>query len=759
MISAWPRIVAWLLLLGGCALLLMARLQFSYDLGLFLPSPETPAQKVLIERLGTGPASRFMFLGLASEGSHSLDAERVATIADALRSSPEFNRVLSEPPEADLEQIPTPVFDNRYLLSEERLSGQKLIDELRLRAAQYALFAGEEFNYLLRHDPTHASIDLLSRLAATRGSGGAWQTPENESVLLIETAAPAFDVAAQERAVAAIDTVLASESDLHVTLTGVGAFSASLKETIRSEAEWRSLWASLGLIAVLLIAYRQLRVILLAAMPLLSGALVGLTAVAVLFDEVHGITLAFGFTLLGVAIDYPLHLLSHSRTQWATKAMRGIWPTMRLGLLSTLLAYLAIAFSGAVGLAQLGVFTAVGLALSAAVTRWLLPPLTAHKRLQESEGPAPATVLRLTPLVLLLTGSAVLLLWQWGKPVWNNDLAALSPVPAELLTKDQSFRDAVGTPEMRYVVALSEADLQAVLRATEKLDQALAKSSHSHGLEGWQAVTLLLPSRETWERRRDALPGPQTLSSWIEEAAAGTPFKAQALEPFAQAVAQSRQREPLTLDDFSDSPMRGWIDNQLYFNGQNWISLVTLFGVKQPAQLSQWLSQYREGSGGNAMLVDFKGASESLVADYRGHTLKVLLIALVLILMLLSWRTRMARSLWCLATVMGSVVFSALCLWTLGGPLNLYHMMALLLVAGLGLDYALFLSRPETLLQGQRDTRHALYACAASTIVAFGVLGLSGIPALNALGSTVALGSAICLLTARLGARVRYRTR
>jgi predicted exporter len=97
--------------------------------------------------------------------------------------------------------------------------------------------------------------------------------------------------------------------------------------------------------------------------------------------------------------------------------------------------------------------------------------------------------------------------------------------------------------------------------------------------------------------------------------------------------------------------------------------------------------------------------------------------------------------------VIVSLGLAALLLRLLMGPLNLYHLVGLLLVAGIGLDYALFLGR------GGADARHAVGACAASTVGAFLVLATSSIPALHALGASVSTGAALCYLAASWGAR------
>jgi predicted exporter len=96
----------------------------------------------------------------------------------------------------------------------------------------------------------------------------------------------------------------------------------------------------------------------------------------------------------------------------------------------------------------------------------------------------------------------------------------------------------------------------------------------------------------------------------------------------------------------------------------------------------------------------------------------------------------------------------------LGVALTLFHLIALVLAAGLGLDYALFFERSAQVddvesAAEQRRTLHALLVCVASTALVFGLLALSTIPVLNALGGTVALGVAVhfCLALLLAGSR------
>jgi predicted exporter len=124
-------------------------------------------------------------------------------------------------------------------------------------------------------------------------------------------------------------------------VSGAGQFSVLMEGRTRNAAQALGLTATIGMIVILLVAYRSVGSVILSALPLASAALAGVAVVAALFGSVHGITLAFGFTLIGVAQDYPLHLMSHRRIDKKPgEVAQAHWPTLATGIASTCIAYL-----------------------------------------------------------------------------------------------------------------------------------------------------------------------------------------------------------------------------------------------------------------------------------------------------------------------------------------------------------------------------------------------------------------------------------
>ena len=92
-----------------------------------------------------------------------------------------------------------------------------------------------------------------------------------------------------------------------------------------------------------------------------------------------------------------------------------------------------------------------------------------------------------------------------------------------------------------------------------------------------------------------------------------------------------------------------------------------------------------------------------------------------------------------------------------GVELNLFHLVSLILAAGLGLDYALFFDHAGDDHAEQLRTLHAVIVCSLTTLLVFALLATSSIPVLRAIGGTVALGVAFNFVLALLIVRAPVR--
>jgi predicted exporter len=755
------RVGGWLAVALLATWLIAARLQITVDLAYFLPAPTTEQEAVLVNRLGQGPGSRLIFISLAAGENTDLDA-LVEDVRASLKQTGLFTRVTNGQLDSDIVDIPATIWRNRYLLVDIDTSDVGLRDAVHARLADLAVLTDHDATRLFAADPYLASLTVLEQLAGPALSGAAdWVSDDGATAYLIaETHAPAFDGNAQQAAVRTIRKFVADMGGRDLELYGVGVYGAELQATIKSEARFRSLLASIAIALVLLLAYRDWRVLLIGGVPLMLGGVAGLATVAALFGKVHGITLAFGFTLFGVAIDYPLHVISHLRGNSPSSRTNLIWPTLRLGAFSTVVAYLAIAGAGSVGLAQLGCFSAVGTLVALWATRTLVPGLIdRYGRLTVPTAVPKRATMNPTHAIWvigLMVGAGLLIVRP--APIWTNDLSSLTPISAERLERDSELRMALSAPDIRHLLIVRNTDRQKVLERTEALAERLAQAARDGIIDHAQSVTTLLPSATTQRERREQLGATTEWPARIARAIADTPFRIDAFAPFGQDVARTVGDAALiTSDDYRDTSLETLVTGGLYFDGEQWVSVVTLSGLRDIATLRAIAIT----DAPDVSLVDLKDASLSLVERYRSRALFVLMIAFAVIGALLVWQIGLTgRSLWILGTLSTAILLTTGLTAQFLGTLSLFNLVATVLVAGLGLDYCLFLSRRNSDAADARDTRHAIHACVASTLAAFTVLAFSSVPVLHSIGLTVAVGVSVNYLLARFGLRSaerRYR--
>ena len=749
---------AWIVLALLSAWVLFDRLEFSFDLTAFFPNQTSLSEEVLLEQFRNGPGSRLLVIGLngAADGELAKASDR---LRDSLSGSELFLNVSNG--ELDLESgtVPQPLDLYYLLLSDIDYGLHSLQQAFENRTRDLAMGGGKALIELIARDPFLATLDLARKLAPADINNEMWVAADGSVVLMAETRASAVDLEGQAVAIEAVREAFDSLSKppgLTLEMTGVGVFGVELQSLIRSEAQTRSLLASLALALVIGFFYRNLRMLLLAVLPLAMGFLLGLAALALAFDKVHGITLAFGFTLLGITIDYPLHLFSHAKTS-SRQAIHAIWPTLRIGALSTVVVYLGLVFAGSEGLAQLGLFSATGVTTALLVTRFwlpgLLPPAGDQAEAGRSDRAEEAIAFRANygPAAISLVVAVAFCAFSWSGSPWNDDISSLSPVPDSRIATDTGLRAAAGTADMSHQLVLHADSLPRLLQDGEQLDRLLQSAADSGAIESWQSVSILLPSPATFSARQNSIPSTSILNQRVVEAAEGTPFRSDAFSPFVESTERARTLPPLTPDHYRDTALASWLGSHLLQVRDQWVALVSLRGLNQELlrkEFAQW-----DGFDQRLEWVDVRKSSITLMENYRLGALQVLSVASVIVIAILLFGYRRFRSVpWVMLSVLSALAVTVAGANLGQGAMTVIHLVALLLVLGLGLDYALFMSRSENPAERSASAQ-AVIACAISTTLTFGILATSSIPLLRFLGLTVALGSTASFLIAWSGSR------
>ncbi|KML01768.1 MULTISPECIES: MMPL family transporter [Burkholderia] len=782
-------VLVWLLALVACGVAI-GRAHFTADLSAFLPSSPSAGQRVLVDQLRDGIVSRLILVAIDG-GDAATRAALSRRVAGTLRADPQFAAVHNGEASNDARDRQF-IFDHRYLLSPavtpQRFSAgglhQALGDSLDLLSSSAGLVA----KAMLPRDPTGevaALVDQLDGAAQPASRDGVWASRDGtRAVLVVQTAAAGSDTDAQARAIDAVRRAFAAAKQAvpnaaaTLAMTGPGVFSVDTRDTIRHDVERLSTASVVLIVALLLTLYRSPRTLALGLLPVLTGVAAGIAAVGVAFGTVHGLTLGFGTTLIGEAVDYSIYLFVQSaqagtrgaaRPADATRAwVAAYWPTIRLGVLTSVCGFASMLFSGFPGLVQLGLYSIVGLTAAALVTRFVLPHLRGeHVAIRDvsrigavlARAADAAPRLRWPLAVLVIAAGATLVLHRDG--LWSRELAALSPVPAQAQALDARLRADVGAPDVRYLVVIAAPTEQAALERAERVAAQLQPLVDRGALAGFETPARFLPSDAAQRARLASLPDADALAARMRDAVANQPIAVRPglFAPFIADVEAARHARLLTRADLRGTSMALAVDALLTERDGRWSAMLPLRApdaarAAQPASsldATPIRAAVARAGVPDALFVDMKAEADRLYVNYVHEDIQLSLagFAAIAVLLLIALRSprRVVRAL---APLVAAVLVVTAGFALAGVPLTILHLVGMLLIVAVGSNYALFFCKRDDAQPVTPHTLVSLLIANLATVAGFGLLALSRVPLLETFGLTVGPGAMLALAFAAI---------
>lgn len=757
-----------LLALGG---VWIARSTYSADLSAFLPRSPDTQQRVLIDQLRSGTPARTLLLGIEG-GDAARRAAASRALAQRLKASGRFEQVQNGAyDDPAWQRTGAWLLAHRYLLSPNVAAERFTVEGLRAAMDDTLSLlgtpAGEAVKGTLERDPTGelgAVVEALVPAAAPRMEQGVWVSrTQPRALLLLTTTAAGADLDGQALALQALDAAFAPEvaQGLVLRISGAPLFAVQSRAQIQREVVQLALVGTLVMGALLTAAFASLRALVVAFLPVASGVVAGIVAVSLVFGTVHGITLGFGSTLIGEAVDYAIYYLIQARAGAALGGWRhwlaDSWPTVRLGLWTSVCGFAALVFSGFPGLAQLGVFSIAGLCGAAACTRWVLPVLmptgAAGSRLRQRLGALGWRCVQRLPAGRWPLRAAGVLAVAWlgvhHAGIWRGDLASLSPVPAAAQALDASLRADLSASDARLMVIAQGADREAALQAAEQASVRLEGLVGAGVIAGYDSPTRVLPSLAQQAARRGALPSRAVLADQLARAAAGGPLPAGRLGAFLDDVQAAREMPPITAEQLRGTALAPLV-NAMLFQGSGpdaaWFALLPLTPMADRPLIAQEVAPSLQGLAG-VQVLDIKTQLDALYGRYLHEALLQALLGGAAVVALLAAALRSWRRLLAVCEpLLFAVVLTLAGLAALGLPLGILHLVGLLLVVAVGSNYALFFDQLRSSGHHDDDTLASLLLANTTTVISFGLIGCSAIPALSAIGQVVAPGALLALV-------------
>ena len=589
-------------------------------------------------------------------------------------------------------------------------------------------------------------LDIGSGALMAHADGKQWV------LLRARTQGNAFDLTLPMQVAALLEQSRAQAATQQVELLAASGllYAASGQQQASREITWVGGGATVGILLLLLLAFRRWRV-LLAFVPVLVGMLFGAVACVAFFGSMHVMTLVLGSSLIGVAVDYPLHYLSKS---WSLKPWRS-WPALRLtlpglslSLATSCIGYLALAFTPFPALTQIAIFSAAGLVGAYLSAVCLLPALLNGVVLRPAQWPlnvaqcllnARQALLKKVPtpaLLALLLMFCAAGLWQLNS---KNDIRQWVSAPPQLMTQAQAIARITGyQPTSQFFLVRADSEQQLLERQaalSERLDALIGKGT----LQGYLALNQLVsPPREQQRLRAalNALP-----RHWQPLLALGVPLPALQNE-LAQLQALPEQRIDAALNGPLAEPWRLlWLGR----DADGVAAMVSLQGLNDASLLRE---QARDLPG--VELVDRLGDLNSVFAATQISAAELKLLSCALIVLLLIAPFGLGGAVRIVALPLLAALCSLASLGWLGQPLTLFSLFGLLLVTAISVDYAILMREH---IGGAAVSLLGTLLAALTTWLSFGLLAVSSTPAVSNFGLSVSLGLAFSFILAPWAAR------
>ncbi len=581
-----------------------------------------------------------------------------------------------------------------------------------------------------------------------------------------------------------------NEDSLEISFTGAYAIAAEAQHAIRSDMI-RSLALSIVFLQVLyLLAYRRLWVLPAALAPVALGIVSAFALFAALGMNLSPMTAVIGAILAGLGVDYCIHLLSHYQNDRASglsheaaisQTLESLAPALIAACLTTVIGFLAISQSSVQALREFGLLGAMGLIASLVASILVLPAI-----LSVSVGVSNPSTTKQTQhtLATRLLRHAIkhrhLFLWLGGVvamgaigestyhanrwSIFDDDLTAMHPQPNHSLDTQHRIVELFGVSPDSLLIHLEANSADELTTLAHRVDDRLSQINPKLStIVGSFSLASLIPDPSTLDSRLQTLKTFNTsqIISDFNEALANTAFNPAAFDKYKIFLQQLT--EPVDLPTLSDLRRFPKLAQMVLptinvSNGhdetESVMTIITSVPLARRSDRDAAITAVR-GAIGNingATLTGFAVIGHDAENAIRNNLGKLLTIAasVVLLWLIVYFRSLSAPLLALVPTLFGMAMLLA-CMRLFGLTLNTINLIALPLLVGIGVDDGIFLVTKAREAK-QRDPSgldlidklsascHAVSMTSLTTMLTFGTLAFTSMPAIRSLGVLMAIG-------------------
>ncbi|CAI8920286.1 MMPL family transporter [Chryseobacterium sp. IT-36CA2] len=521
---------------------------------------------------------------------------------------------------------------------------------------------------------------------------------------------------------------------------------------------------SMTVLLVLLIYYfRNVFTPIIVFLPTVFSVLLALLILYFIKDKISAISLSVGAILIGITIDYALHILTHYKHNNNIEELyKEITQPIILSSATTAVSFLCLVFVRSEALKDLGLFAAITVILSSISALIIVPQLYKPKEKGEhlntnfidKIGSYPYE--KNKPLIIGCSVIILACLFGFRHVGFNEDIGDLNYIPKDLKISEEKLQKLSDiTSKSIYTISYGDSEEEALTRNSE-LSSFLEKEKKEGKILSYNSIGSIVLSEkdqqkkiEKWNSFWNDSKKNQTLSALISN---GNKFgfNSSAFDNFNEAL--HKNYSSLTLKDYEKVKalqISEFMNNE---NGFYTVSNVVKVDEKKRDTFIKDIEKKHD-----AIAIDRQQMNENFLGLLKrdfNTLINYSLLAIVLTIIVF-FRNFELTVLTMFPIVLTGVVTAGI-LYFLGLELNIFSTVVCTLVFGVGDDFSIFLTqamqKEHTTGKNELPTyRTSIILAVFTTILSIGSLIFAKHPALHSLALVALIGMfSVIIITSTL---------
>lgn len=660
-----------------------------------------------------------------------------------------------------------------YIDEDDYVRLDSLLVEDNIRSSVVAASAVIRFPFMniasdiVRKDPLNIGTPLLTMyMRFNDGSAYGEQdgyifTPDMSTLLmLIEPSHGMGDTGANDALVAAIESAVTEVeiSGVHAGLLGGPVIAVQNARQIKKDSMLTLGVALIVILLVISLAFRNRWAVLFIILPPLFGALFSLGIIGFTKDSISAISVGVGAVVMGVALSYSIHVVSHANTRPdPRKIISELASPLTIGCFTTIGAFVALIFTSSPLLRDMGLFASLMLVGTTLFSLIYLPHLVGAAksgkpgRMLDWIERANAYPIHDNKLIVsLIALSAILCMFFYRDVKFDGDMSTICYMPDEIVQAEAELQDLLADDGRQVYAVTSAEGIDKAYEAYSQLSQVLASLADQEKIDDHLSVEdFIIPQNvqvrriQMWNRFWESRA--EDVMEMVRDAALSEGLPADTFSGLEDVITREYQVCPFAEDDIRNVPL---LSDWITYSGET-VSILSRVSLEDEDKPSVYEAVEKCG---NTMVVDAGYMSEKMVADTVADFNYLLWICALLVFfaLLLSYgRIELALITFVPMCVSWVMILGLMALLDI--RFNVVNIILATFIFGLGDDFSIFIM--DGLIHEYKTGRKALnvhktaiFFSAFTAVAGLGAMMLARHPALKSIGLISVLGLSVVVI-------------